>query len=288
MVPEDKVSDILQYINGFENSIKFTCEREVENSLPFLDVHVTRVGRTFKTKVYCKPTHTDRYLDFNSNHAFTHKMSVSRCLYNRAALFSSDAHDKNREFHRIMNVLKQNNFPDHVIKRMNESNSNSSASDVTVNGYVSLPYIKGCSERISRVLKRFNIKSHYKPINKLINIFGLPKDPVEQNKKCGVVYEVPCSECNKVYVGQTGNSLDTRLKQHQAACRLFQTDKSALAQHAIEADHRIGWSNAKVVTNETRWRQRLLAEAFHTTKQSDRALNRCDLFLPNVYKRLIS
>ena len=290
VVPDDKVSDILNYINSFEKSINFTCEREVENSLPFLDVHVTRIGHSFKTKVYCKPSHTDRYLDFNSNHAFSHKMSVSRCLHSRAVLFSSDAHDKNIEFQRIMNVLRHNNFPDHVIRKSDTSASkrNEDISDDVFTGSVSLPYIKGCSERISRVLKRFNIKSHYKPLNKLSNIFGLPKDPVEQNKKCGVVYEVPCADCDKVYVGQTGNSLETRLKQHQAACRLFQIEKSALAEHSVQADHRINWSDAKVITSETRWRQRLLAEAFHTTKRSDQALNRCDMSLPTVYKRLLT
>ena len=116
----------------------------------------------------------------------------------------------------------------------------------------------------------------------------MPKDPIEQNKKCGVVYEVPCRDCSKVYVGQTGNSLETRLKQHRAACRLLQVDKSALAQHAIDDDHTINWSEAKVIASETRWRQRLFAEAFHTTKRQDRALNRCELFLPNVYKRLLT
>ena len=125
-------------------------------------------------------------------------------------------------------------------------------------------------------------------MNELSKIFGLPKDPVEQNKKCGAVYEVPCGYCDRVYVGQTGNSLETRLKQHQAACRSFQIDKSALAEHSVQADHRINWSDAKVVTNETRWRQRLLAEAFHTNMRSDQALNRCDMTLPNVYKRLLT
>ena len=291
LVPEDKVSDILTFINSFEKSINFTCEREIEKSLPFLDVLVTRVGHGFQTKVYCKPSHTDRYLDFNSNHAFSHKMSVSRCLYSRADLFSSDAHDKDLEFQRIMNVLRHNNFPDYVIRKsdmVSVSNRNDGNSVVAFSGSVSLPYIKGCSERISRVLKRFNIKSHFKPLNKLSKIFGLPKDPVEQNKKCGVVYEVPCGDCDKVYVGQTGNSLETRLKQHQAACRSFQIDKSALAEHSVQADHRINWSDAKVVTNETRWRQRLLAEAFHTTKRRNQALNRCDMTLPNVYKRLLT
>ena len=113
----------------------------------------------------------------------------------------------------------------------------------------------------------------------------VPKDPVSPDSVCGVVYEIPCNDCSKKYVGQTGNSLHTRLKQHQAACRLLQPEKSALAQHAIDEGHRIDWSKAKVVERATNWRQRLFKEAFVTARQSD-AMNRSELPLPAVYKRV--
>ena len=49
--------------------MKFTLENESDNSLPFLDVKVTRLDNgNFSSEVYYKPTHADRYLDFNSNH----------------------------------------------------------------------------------------------------------------------------------------------------------------------------------------------------------------------------
>jgi hypothetical protein len=42
-------------------------EMESENAIAFLDVLVTRKETTLATKVYRKPTHTGRYLNFNSN-----------------------------------------------------------------------------------------------------------------------------------------------------------------------------------------------------------------------------
>ena len=113
-----------------------------------------------------------------------------------------------------------------------------------------------------------------------------PKDPVEYDELLGVVYKVPCSDCDRTYIGQTGNSLRTRLQQHRAACRHLQREKSALAEHSIDSDHRINWAEAKVVSRQERWHRRLFEEAF-VTHQRSHPLNRCELPLPPVYKKLL-
>jgi hypothetical protein len=41
---------------------------ESGSEVPFLEVLVNRKGMTLGTKVYRKPTHTGRYMNFNSNH----------------------------------------------------------------------------------------------------------------------------------------------------------------------------------------------------------------------------
>jgi hypothetical protein len=46
------------------------------------------------------------------------------------------------------------------------------------------------------------------------------------------VYRISC-ECGRVYIGQTGRSVDMRLKQHQRHIRLEHPDKSAVAEHSI-------------------------------------------------------
>ena len=67
--------EVFQYVNTVDTSIKFTMEEAgPDGSIPFLDILVTpKVDGTFTTKVYRKPTHTDQYLHWDSNHNLASK-----------------------------------------------------------------------------------------------------------------------------------------------------------------------------------------------------------------------
>ena len=74
VVPKDGVQDLLQHINGIEESINFTVEVECEGHIPFLDVLISRQpDGSISTSVHRKATYTDKYLDFNSHHPLSHK-----------------------------------------------------------------------------------------------------------------------------------------------------------------------------------------------------------------------
>ena len=50
----------------------------------FLDTLAKHTPKSIESTVYRKPTHTDRYLDYNSNHSISAKLSVIHTLTHRA------------------------------------------------------------------------------------------------------------------------------------------------------------------------------------------------------------
>jgi len=54
------------------------------------------------------------------------------------------------------------------------------------------------------------------------------------------IYCIPC-ECSKAFVRQTGRTFETRFKEHMGHTYLGHPEKSVVADHSIEAGHRIGF-----------------------------------------------
>jgi hypothetical protein len=74
------------------------------------------------------------------------------------------------------------------------------------------------------------------------------------------VYEIPC-ECGKIYVGQTGRSIEARCKEHTRHIRLKQSDKSAVAEHNTNTGHRIDFSSTSVLGKTASYVDCLIKEA---------------------------
>ena len=63
-----------------------------------------------------KPTHTDQYLNFHSNHHLQQKRAVFNTLLLRApeTLVSKEV-DKEKEIQHVRQALKANNYPDWML-----------------------------------------------------------------------------------------------------------------------------------------------------------------------------
>ena len=70
------------------------------------------------TKIYKKPRHTNRYLNFNSAHSMSQKQGLVKCLLKRAqSQLSSKRANKTLKTSKIMEALKKNDYPKWFLKR---------------------------------------------------------------------------------------------------------------------------------------------------------------------------
>ena len=133
--------------------------------------------------------------------------------------------------------------------------------------FVVLPYVKGVSERIWRVLRNNGVKVGYKPSNVLRTCFPRPKDKRSPLQCRGGVYKVGCVDCNFVYYGQTDRALGTRLKEHKRAVRVGDNN-SKVSQHANQFGHSIDFNRATIVHKARNFHERLFLEAWYSQRDN--------------------
>ena len=75
------------------------------------------------------------------------------------------------------------------------------------------------------------------------------------------MYKVNCS-CGNTYIGETGRTLDARLKEHQRAVKV-NNKSNGIAVHVNSTAHDIDWDNAEVIDHEQNWRKWKIKEALH-------------------------
>ena len=275
VLKKDSVEDFTTFLNSRNEHIQFTRETEEENKLAFLDtcVHHLPSGH-IKTTVYRKPTHTDQYLNWDSNHHLDHKRSVVRTLLNRADTHITEAEDKVKEVEHVKTVLKANgykhwalNIPNQKNKDLREKKKREQGTSATPQPPLGLPYIQGLSEELQRVFKKHDINIYHKPGNTLRSFLVKPKDPTPTVNKCGVVYNINCNSCDDSYIGETARSLGQRFQEHQTH------DQSAIKEHLSASGHSVSLDDVRILTSEARLDARKVKEAIEIYKRRP-SLNR--------------
>jgi len=149
---------------------------------------------------------------------------------------------------------------------------------------VTIPYIKGTSETISRILEPYNIRVAHKPTTTLRHLLTKVKDRDEPNNRQGAVYKIKFSDCQASYIGETGRNLNTRLTEHKRATRNGDANNHIAVHHQL-TNHNIDWDFAQCLTCSTNYFQRLTLESWYTNPEQT-PLNRCQQ-RPAPYRRLI-
>ena len=197
-----------------------------DKTIPFLDVLlILQEDGLLGHKVYRKPTHTGRYLHYNSFHHPSITNSVCKTLVNRAKTICKVG-NMGCELEHLRSVLKMNGYPTKFID--NAMKTPRSIREKTEYQFsVSLLYLRSASHKIERILKEVGIQVYHSSEDKLFRSLCTHKDRVNEFQEPGV-YRILC-ECGLVYIGETGRNLSSRLKEHKTNCEKAELEKSAVA-----------------------------------------------------------
>ena len=254
---------LLEHINNCDPQIVFTLEREEEGRLAFLDVAVNRSeNRRLGTSVFRKETSTDRVLNFHSHHSQSAKIAVVRSLMNRLETHFTpeDGDGKRLEREHIFEILRANDYPERFIHRV-EKGQHRPRNACELDKWVSIPYVKGISEAIAKILRPVGLKvAHSAAPWKWEVCMGI-KDNIPEVEKKGVVYQIQCAECDAVYIGETLRTVKSRVQEHKRETEKGLCQRSAVAEHSFVCSHQISWESAKVLCQEQRWDTRKVKEA---------------------------
>ena len=175
-------------------------------SIPFLNTKVKPgPNNTIHTTVYRKPTHTDQYLHWGSNHFITAKNSVCNTLAHGAKVVSSTPEGLNKEMEHLNKALRDCHFPHWVLNRLqlqfqqkhNVNNNNTKGEEQTNNnnqdtnqGQQNKKHLHGSTihQRFKKICNKQGIQVHFKGTNTVKQLLMAPKDKDPKQSKSGIIY----------------------------------------------------------------------------------------------------
>ena len=196
-----------------DRTVTYTRELEDNGKIPFFDCLVSRDDTRLRTTVYRKPTHTDRLLDQSSYNPTSHRATTLITLTRLAQNICDSTDSLRDENEHLRQIFHKNDYSDEFIdtnKYKHDKQNDVCANAETKNELttVSLPYIRGTSETIARILKPFNIRIAHKPARTLQHLLTNVKDKDDPKDRQGTVYKIRCNDCNGAYIGGNGKNVN--------------------------------------------------------------------------------
>ena len=255
---KEEVENTLEKINNIEDSIKFTVEMEENNELPFLDVKIIKRGKDLIFDVYRKPTNSDNYIHYFSAHSNSTKTGIIIGFFLRAYRIC-DPIFIDQEITKIYESFRKRDYPNYFINNARRKaekiyyNPRVKTNDIT---RISLPKIS-INTDIQNILGK-----DIKIVEKMSKTIGsqLRKIPGKINEAEGGIYKIPCKDCNKIYIGETGKNLQTRIKQHRREFDNYNTSNANVV-HWLDNGHRINWESASLIKKCNNERKRKIIES---------------------------
>ncbi|PNF31380.1 hypothetical protein B7P43_G10054 [Cryptotermes secundus] len=282
IIYDEKITNIehtLKEINELQQNIKFTIEREQQESINFLDITIYRNEDSLQFTIYRKPTQTDIIIPNSSCHPFEHKLSGINYLINRLNTYPITEKGKQIEKNIIKSILQNNGYDTNIIKRLNQTTrkqkSNTHDNEQHKTKWAIFTYSTKEVRKITKLFKDTQIKVAFRTRNTIENILK-QKPQIDKYNKSGI-YQMKCVDCPLKYIGQTGRTFNTRYKEHIHDIRNNDSN-SGYSNHILNTGHAYGTITEvmEVVTTGKKGRHLNTLEKYHIYKISKKGLHMND------------
>ncbi len=143
-----------------------------------------------------------------AEHSIQHKLGVVRTLFDRCYNIVTEPEDKDIEIQHITKALKVCGYPKWSFERVNRQIQQKGATsgkrqerkdpNEKSRGMVVLPYIKGTTEQLRRVYRKYQIATSVKPHHISLRYLSCPLDEQAYSSVFGVVsqgwqFDISCT-----------------------------------------------------------------------------------------------
>lgn len=297
-VPKDKVHIMLNKLNSINKNLEFTFEVQKDNKIPFLDLLLIQTNNKIIINLYKKPTSSNRILNYQSMHPLHQKINIIKQFQNKIYKLS----DKSfwiQNINQLKNTLLANDYPISFINRILNQQPRISTNSInntqnhlnTNQKYYKIPYVKGLTEPLKKILKSKSSEIAMYNKKTVKNLFSQIKDPTPKENTSNVVYKIPCNNCDVHYIGQTKQYLKNRISEHKRDCNISKSDnpKTGLSKHHFDSGHHFDFQATKVLDNQVNFQKRLFLEMCHISINKPNVnLNKDTQNLSNIYYNIIN
>ena len=236
---------ILHEINKIDKNLQFKISTEESNTINYLDVTIHRNNNNMDIRIYRKTTGTDTTIQFSSNHPHQHKIVAFRYYINRMITLPITEKSRKGEWKTILALAKNNGYPIHVINNLKEKLTTKKQKhqrhqqhpiiNQHKKKWVTFTYFSPIIKCNNNMFKHSNLNIAFRATNTIQQ--QLSKEYIN-NKNPSGIYKRKCNTSNKVYVGQSGTSMNVWLGGGEYV-RYIRTKnpQSAYALHILQNRH---------------------------------------------------
>lgn len=187
---------------------------------------------------------------------------------------------------RIYEILRMNSYPQKLIKQLiqkfdrqttNNIKTSTNGDNNTISKYRGLTYTTHLSDNLRNLLVKYDsdLRIGFKPLSTINKLIPTPYTKTPTAQQHGIIYSFSCNNCDGQYIGQTGQKLINRIKQHQNdhKSKKPRANNTAAFYHSQNTGHTFDFDNTKIITTEKHLQKRLILESININLNKSTSIN---------------